>query len=56
MEVVSSDKAGTIWNLLNRQEVLTSETLESNIDIAIASWEAAGDEDDNVVHGECCSS
>mmetsp|Transcript_16839 Transcript_16839/g.30489 ORF Transcript_16839/g.30489 Transcript_16839/m.30489 type:complete len:90 (+) Transcript_16839:98-367(+) len=52
MEVVSSNKAGTIWNLLNRQEVLTSDTLESNIDIAIASWEAASDEDDNVANEE----
>jgi putative AlgH/UPF0301 family transcriptional regulator len=52
MEVVSSNKAGTIWNLLNRQEVLTSKTLESNIDIAIASWEAASDEDDNVANEE----
>ena len=46
MEVVSPNKADKIWNVLNKQEVLTSETLESNLDIAIAAWEAAGDKDD----------
>jgi len=46
MEVVSADRAGKIWDVLNRQEVLTSETLETNLDVAIAAWEAAGDEDD----------
>ena len=48
MQIVSAKKAGTIWKMLSRQEVLTNETLESNLDVAIAAWEAATDADDFV--------
>lgn len=46
MEIVPPNKADTIWRLLNGQEVLTKETLDTNLKIAISAWEAAGDDGD----------